>query len=223
MSHLVETHFHTAETSPCGHVPAADGIAMYAKHGYDAVVVTDHFQAGWFDKRMADRWEDRVSAWLTGYRHARAAGEACGVKVYLGMEFTFPGTRDDVLVYGLTAERILAHPQMHRLGPSGLARLAREENLLLIQAHPFRPYISQMYDTLVHGLEVYNGNPRHQSDNARAMLEAEKRGWVALSGSDFHQQMDVARGGIHLPELPEDTVGLAALLRRIKTPALVMS
>ena len=223
MSFLVETHFHTAETSPCGHVQAADGIAMYARHGYDAVVVTDHFQAGWFDQRMPLSWEARVTEWLTGYRHAHAAGQACGVKVYLGMEFTFPGTRDDVLVYGLSAERILARPQMHRLGPAGFARLAREENLLLIQAHPYRPYISQVYDMLVDGLEVYNGNPRHQSDNARAAVEAEKRGWVALSGSDFHQQMDVARGGVRLPELPEDTVALAALLRKLKTPELVIS
>ena len=221
MSYLVETHFHTSETSPCGQVRAADGIALYASHGYDAVVVTDHFQAGWFERRMEMSWHARVEQWLAGYRLAGEAGARLGVKVYLGMEFTFPGTRDDVLVYGLAAARIMAHPDMHRLGPAGLARLAREENLLLIQAHPYRSYISMMYEDLVDGLEVHNGNPRHQSDNARAAMEAAKRNWVALSGSDFHQVADVARGGIRLPSLPEDTVALASLLRQRKTSELV--
>lgn len=222
MCYLLETHFHTAETSPCGKVPAADGIRLYAKHGYQAVVVTDHFQTGWFERREELSWSGRVARWLDGYHKAHQAGVAWGVRVILGMEFTFPGTRDDILVYGLTEDRILANPDMHRLGPAGLSRLAQRENLLLVQAHPYRPYISQVYTELVHGLEVFNGNPRHQSDNRKAALQAADRGWVALSGSDFHQLDDVARGGIRLPELPKDTVALAEMLRRNKTPDLLM-
>ena len=221
MCYLMETHFHTAETSPCGKIHAAEGIRLYAKHGYHAVVVTDHFQSGWFERRAEATWPERVDRWLDGYRKACLAGKQWGVQVILGMEFTFPGTRDDILVYGLTEARILANPDMHRLGPAGLSRLAKKERLLLVQAHPYRPYISQVYADLVHGLEVYNGNPRHQSDNAKAARQAAEHGWVALSGSDFHQEEDVARGGICLPDLPEDTVALAQMLRLHKTPALL--
>lgn len=221
MPFLVETHFHTAETSPCGQVRAADGIALYARNGYQAVVVTDHFQAGWFEKQKEPSWHTRVERWLTGWRLANSAGRALGVKVLLGMEYTFPGTADDVLVYGLSEERILANPDMHRLGPAGLARLARDEKLVLIQAHPFRPYVSRVYDELVDGLEVYNGNPRHHSDNAKAARLAKAKEWMALSGSDFHREEDVARGGILLPELPEDPQTFAEMLRAIRTPVLI--
>jgi hypothetical protein len=221
MSVLVETHFHTAETSPCSHVAAAEGIRMYARLGYHMVVVTDHFQSGWFERRPESGWADRVSVWLRGWKAARKEGDRLGLRVLLGMEFTFPGTRDDMLVYGLSEERILAHPDMHRLGPAGLKRLAGEENLLLVQAHPFRSYVSQIYEDLVDGLEVYNGNPRHHSDNDRAARLAREKGWVALSGSDFHQREDAGRGGIWLPEAPVDTVAFADLLRRQATPLLV--
>ena len=37
-----ELHLHTAPTSPCGRVPAAEGIAAFAASGYGGVVVTDH-------------------------------------------------------------------------------------------------------------------------------------------------------------------------------------
>lgn len=223
MSCLVETHFHTSETSPCSHVSAAEGIRLYAELGYQAVIVTDHFQTGWFERRPEAGWADRVHAWLKGYAAAREAGERLGVRVMLGMEYTLPGTRDDILVYGLTAERMLAHPDMHRLGPAGLRRLAQEESLLLLQAHPFRSYVSQVHSDLVDGLEVFNGNPRHLSDNDRAARLAQERGWVAISGSDFHQREDAGRGGIRMPVLPDDAVAFAQWLRTAKTPDLVTS
>lgn len=223
MSYLIETHFHTSETSPCGQVQARDGIRQYKHRGYDAVVVTDHFQVNWFERQGSLTWPQQIDRWLAGYKNAKKAGEEFGVRVILGMEYTFPGTADDILIFGLTEQKILSHPCMHRLGPAGLARLAKEEKLLLIQAHPFRPYITQVYDSLIEGLEVYNGNPRHDSDDCRAEMLAEKQGWVAISGSDFHQPQDCARGGIRLPELPSDTLELAAMLQKIRKPELVKS
>ena len=39
----IELHAHTSEVSPCANVPAAEMVADYARAGYGAVVVTDHF------------------------------------------------------------------------------------------------------------------------------------------------------------------------------------
>ena len=39
---------------------------------------------------------------------------------------------------------------------------ADENNLLIYQAHPFRPYMIPM-PKYIHGVEVYNGNARHNS------------------------------------------------------------
>lgn len=40
--YLYDPHTHTAETSKCGHLPAADVVERYVKHGFSGLVVTDH-------------------------------------------------------------------------------------------------------------------------------------------------------------------------------------
>jgi len=221
MSFLVETHFHTAEVSRCGKVRAAAAVRLYKTHGYHAIVVTDHFCMDFFERLDLKTWDEKVDAYLAGYLAAVQAGKSCGIQVLLGLEFAFPGTYDDILVYGVTPEMLKSHPDMNRLGPSGLSRLARSENLLLVQAHPFRPYITRVYEEMLEGLEVYNGNPRHDSDNKRALRLAKENGWIQLSGSDFHQTDDVGSGGIRLSEMPADSIAFAALLRKIRTPELI--
>ncbi len=218
----VETHFHTAEVSACARVKAAEAVRLYKDKGYHAIIVTDHFCTGFFENLGKLPWSAKVGCYLEGYRLAAQAGKSCGIRVLLGLEFTFPGTSDDILVYGVTPEMLLAHPDMHRLGPAGFSRVARQEQFLLVQAHPFRPYISRIYEEMLEGLEVHNGNPRHQSDDRRALALAREKGWIQLSGSDFHQREDVACGGIRLSELPEDSIAFAAALRRIRLPELVL-
>jgi len=221
LAFLIETHFHTAEVSRCGRVKASDAIRLYKGKGYHAIVVTDHFYTGFFEDLEFLPWPEKVDRYLEGYNLAAEEGRIRDIHVLLGMEFTFPGTFDDILVYGVTREMLLKHPDMHRLGPSGFSRVAREEKLLLIQAHPFRPYISRVYEEMLEGLEVHNGNPRHQSDNNRALELAREKGWIQISGSDFHQREDLACGGIWLPELPSDSKAFATLLRRIRIPEIV--
>lgn len=38
----LELHFHTDESSPCGKIPAKEGIKQYKEAGYDGVAVSDH-------------------------------------------------------------------------------------------------------------------------------------------------------------------------------------
>ena len=46
-------------------------------------------------------------------------------------------------------------------------------------------------------MEVYNGHPRHDSQNHLALQYAQENGiWLRTSGSDTHQLPDIARGGI---------------------------
>ena len=67
-------------------------------------------------------------------------------------------------------------------------------------------------DDLLDGLEVYNGNPRHDSQNDKALSYAEKHNLKMISGSDFHENEDLARGGI-VAELPEKMSELISLLK----------
>ena len=40
--YLYDPHTHTAETSKCGHLPAAEVVDRYVKNGFTGLVVTDH-------------------------------------------------------------------------------------------------------------------------------------------------------------------------------------
>ena len=40
--YLFDPHTHTAETSKCGHLPAAEVVDRYVRNGFSGLVVTDH-------------------------------------------------------------------------------------------------------------------------------------------------------------------------------------
>lgn len=214
MPYLFETHLHTAETSPCGKVKAKQIVALYHQLGYDGIVVTDHFFSHFFEQQGNKPWADKIEHFLTGYRIAKAAGDRVGMTVIPAMEYTFPGTSDDILVYGAEPEQLLRLPDMHLLGPAGLLRTARAHNWLCVQAHPYRHYVSRVYDELIEGMEVINGNARHFGDNKRAVAYATEHKLIAVAGSDFHQEPDAGRCGVWLPEKPKTTTELADILRR---------
>jgi predicted metal-dependent phosphoesterase TrpH len=83
---------------------------------------------------------------------------------------------------------------------------------LVIQAHPFR-YLRPVRASLLDGVEVMNGNPRHNSQNAKAAAFARKHNLIQFSGSDTHMSEDVARGGLRLPELPQTIGEFVSLIR----------
>ena len=212
MPHRFEMHFHTAQTSPCGSIPAAEGIAAYAKQGYAGVVVTDHYAAYQFEGRPGS-WADKMERWLAGYRAARAAGEAAGVTVLLGMELRLGPGPNEYLVYGVTPEQLLAEPALYRLDPPGMRAAADRYGWFVAQAHPCRPGMTRCPPALLDGVEIYNGNKRHDSHNDEAEAFCRENGLIGLSGSDFHEWEDLARGGLALEEAVFSAAELLRLLR----------
>ncbi len=217
----IELHMHTSEVSPCGQVSAREGVGLYKKFGYDGVVITDHFTCPIIESFQIKSWKKIIDRWLKGYRAALEEGDKLGLKVLLGMEFTFKGTNNDILVYGLDEKFLYDHEDLCYSSEKELRPLADKWGLVLLQAHPYRVMITKVYDAIMDGFEVYNGNPRHNSYNDKALAHATSLDKIQVSGSDFHQVQDGARGGILLPQLPADSKALAQMLREIKTPRLI--
>jgi len=59
-------------------------------------------------------------------------------------------------------------------------------------------------------MEIYNGNPRHDSQNYTAEIYAGQNGLLKLSGSDCHHSVDVGRGGIAVNKRVSSTRELIA-------------
>ena len=214
MAYRYETHFHTALISPCGNVPADEAVRAYHDKGYAGITVTDHFYAGVLDLAGRDRpWNEKLDWWLGGYRQARQAGERWGMTVLLGLELRFAGHPEDYLVYGVSPAFLLEHPRLYDMTPASFSSLARENGLYFGQAHPFRPGLTRCDPALLDGVEVFNGNLRHNSHDADARAFAEENGLLQTSGADFHEWEDLARGGMLSPEPVRDEIHWVQLLK----------
>ena len=195
-----ETHFHTAETSPCGKVRAVDAVRIYKEAGYTGIVVTDHYFHGFFERQLFKSWDAKIDLYLAGYHRALEEGAKLGLEVHLGMEIQFSENSNDYLVYGFDEDFLRRSKKLYRLGLKDFRKHTTGSGIVIVQAHPFRPRMIPADPSLLDGIEIYNGNPRHDSSNHLALKYAQDNGLKMLSGSDFHQVQDAARGGIIVAE-----------------------
>lgn len=200
MPYRFEMHFHTAEVSPCGNIPAAEGIVAYKKQGYSGVVVTDHY-AGYNFERFSGDWEQKLDAYLTGARAAMEAGARVGLTVLLGMELRldrplFGAPCNEYLVYGVTEEQLRRYRELYLLTEPELAKLSAELGWFIAQAHPCRTGMTFCPAEYLQGVEIFNGNRRHDSHNREAAAFCEQHNLIGIAGSDFHEWEDLGAGGV---------------------------
>lgn len=218
-----DTHVHTSEVSRCGKVAAADMITMYKNAGYSGVVITDHYSIYTLERFNPKNWDEFLDNYLAGYNIALEEGKKQGLQVILGVELTFEGRPDDYLVYGVDEKFLRENIELHKMGLENFRALIKDKGIIIVQAHPFRPNLKQAPPHLLDGIEVYNGNPRHNSSNELAMEYAEKNGLYKLSGSDFHQTDDLARGGIVLSEMIGSPAELVDVIVNNRIKDLIMT
>lgn len=207
----METHCHTAEVSRCSKIPGRQLAQELKASQFDAAVITDHFFDQYFEN-LAGTWTEKIDRFCAGYREAHDEGEKIGLRVFLGMELRNTESVNDYLIYGITPELLRAHERLYCYPMEQVRRLCDENGLLLYQAHPFRPGMRREEPRLLNGVEVFNGNARHNSQNHLAYRFAKENGLLMLSGSDHHQTEDRGRGGIVLERMPQDERELAAML-----------
>lgn len=209
----IDMHVHTKNVSPCGKIDARDVARLYKGAGYDAVVITDHYYQGYFDSLGTLSWEAKIDRFLEGYREAQTTGKKTGLTVLLGMELRFITNENDYLVYGVTESFLKEAPPLFEMRLEEFYDVSREHNMLIYQAHPFRPGMIAANPAFLDGVEVFNGNPRHNSRNDLARQFAARHQLAMISGSDFHQQEDLGRGGMLLTTKIRSNAELVAVLR----------
>ena len=199
MRFKTELHAHTAETSNCGKVPAAELVETYIREGYSTVVITDHLSTHTYFKYdyKSMSWDEKIDVFMLGYNAALKAAKG-RINVLLGMEICFDSTdsRNDYLVFGITEEFLRKNRELIDESIKSFSEIARKNGLLVFQAHPFRVGMTLTDAKYLDGIEVYNGSVRHDSNNEIAEIWADKYGLRKSSGSDYHRVLDEARGGI---------------------------
>ena len=212
----IETHLHTAECDIFAHVKAKDAVKMYKNAGYDCIVVTDHYFSlffDWFRDELSGMTHEKImQRWLRGYYNAKEEGEKIDVTVLPGAEVRFDGTINDYLVYGIDEDFLLHAPRLNNLANVSELISVLPNDACVFQTHPFRNKMTVEDPSPLFGIEVRNGGTdAFRNDMAR--IFAEHYGKAMLSGSDFHKEQHLARGGIECNRQIKTPTDLSALLR----------
>lgn len=215
LPYLYETHVHTAEVSHCGHVAAADVVRNYIDFGYNGIILTDHINHSTFRKIADATWDEKMSFYLTSYRIACDTASEIDPEftVLLGAELRLDGLDNDYLLYGVDEAFLRAHPDLMQMEFAQMADCVHEAGLLLVQAHPFREDMTIVDWTMLDGVEVFNGNPGHESNNPISDAWAQRHGLLKTSGNDYHGSFGEKLGGIRTKEPIRDNAHLVRLLK----------
>lgn len=195
MEYKYETHCHTKNVSRCGTYDVRKLIDKYKEAGYSGLVLTDHYSPMTFDLPDFFSKKRAIDHYLRAYRIAKDyAGD--DFTVLLGIELRFYATVNDYLVYGISEEMLYELPFLLPLQLKKASKLLRERGCVIIQAHPFREFITRANPKYLDGAEIYNGKTSKELN-----LKAEKwatgfNAQVKLGGSDCHRDSSFAKSGI---------------------------
>ena len=200
MEYRYDPHTHTSEVSACGWMDAAHVVDLYHRAGYQGLVVTDHLHESYINSLDSrDDWQRCVDKYISGFKNSLKRGRELDMDIIFGAEIRFPENDRDYLLFGIDEDFLRRNPYLYRMSiQSFFERFSNE--ILIIQAHPFRNFerlAEPIPVSCLHGLEVINCNPRHDSQNARAKaLCDEIPGFIAICGSDTHRPGDEARASM---------------------------
>lgn len=199
MEFKTELHCHTAEVSPCSNESGKEVAEKYIAAGYTTLVIANH--AAWdvfYECIEAEGWEAKIEHYYDSIELVRNAA-AGRLHVIDGMEIRFNENGNDYLVFGMTKEFMLSHPDVFAMTHGEFHKIARDNGMLLIQAHPLRSWCQLSDPEDVDGYEVFNGHIAHSSHNSK--IEKWVRGLqnesiIMTSGTDSHRAIHVPNAGI---------------------------
>lgn len=194
--YLYETHLHTRPASACANDSGYEMAHAAHEMGYAGIIVTDHNWGGNSGLDRALPWEEWVTAFASGYRDAKRYADTHDFDVFFGYEAGFSGT--EFLIYGVTPEWMIAHPELREMGLEDHLRLVQSAGGIAIHAHPYREewYIPEirLFPELVDGVEAVNAtHSSHLSTchnvaayDERAIAYAREHDLPMSAGSDIH-------------------------------------
>lgn len=206
----IELHAHSAPASSCSEFPPRELLTRLKNEHYDAVVLTNHFN-GDGSYFAAD---DPVGAYLADFYEAQKIGKELGITVLLGAEYRFKENNNDYLVYGIDEAFLRATVSELSLTAKEFYHKHKNEDILFLQAHPFRKGMTLADPADVDGIETYNMHPGHNSRITMAARYATGHDFpVVTVGTDLHHPGHEGAAALRAKILPTTEKELVALLR----------
>ena len=208
-----ELHCHSNPASPCSNFTPDEVIAHYAPLGYDSIVLCNHFHAGIPGYEDKERF---IEQYLNDFAQTVEAAKPYGISVIFGCEIRFAksGQRDnDYLLFGIEPKDIPVYYDYLDGSLADFSAFFRNEEHLLIQAHPNRSNILPVDPSLLDGFEVFNLHPGHNSGIALAAKTAAENDFIVTCGTDFHHEGHQGLGALLTKEKITDPHQLCRVLK----------
>ena len=154
----------------------------------------------------------RSEHYLKGYREAKKY-ETDDFSVLLGIELRFFLNGNDYLIYGVTEELVRNMPFLLPMYLKRTSAFFRKHGCVIIQAHPYRPYIYRANAKYLDGVEILNGKSTKE-ENEKALKWAERKKLkIRTAGSDCHRVSGAGLSGIITKEPIKTNDDLLRILR----------
>lgn len=206
-----ELHCHSVDVSFCADVDAEHIAERYVNAGYSTIVLANHFEAATM-RRRGDTYEQFVMRHVDACEKLRRAANG-RLNVIFGAELRFTENINDYLLYGVTPEFLLAHPDVFEMKPKDFSPIARAAGVLFVQAHPFRNGMTVIDPALLDGVEAFNGHVGHDSRNSIANAWADTYSLIKTSGTDYHHPHHFPDAGILTEKMILSSSDVVATLR----------
>ena len=189
-----ETHLHTSPVSKCGSYSVRDNMEFYKEIGYDGIFLTNHFLDANIGGDRTRPYAEQIEFFFTDIEEGERLADEIGIKFFWGVETSYLGT--DFLVYGLSKEWYLAHPEIMEVSRREMLTMMADDGALIVHAHPFREagYIDhiRLFPNNVHAVEIDNcGNKPFQNEMAEKYADCYNL--PKSAGSDNHNSRFIAR------------------------------
>jgi len=214
-----DLHCHTREMTPSCHEDGTHAVDKFIAQGYNTLVITNHGTDKVFNRILGEfTWEEKLDKFFAVTEELQKyAGDR--LHIIPGMEITFRENGNDYLAYGVTKEKLMKCPDMLDMGISNFHKFAKENDILVIQAHPMRFWTVTIPPDEVDGYEIFNGNRNDRSHNEVADLWARHfylDDLIYTSGSDSHFEDEIPEAGILTEEPITNSDELLSVLRSKK-------
>lgn len=210
-----DLHCHSSGISTCCCILYNVVVDTAKDAGFDAIVLTNHYCEDYTKDIGFDAWLEK---YIEEYNLANEYGKSVGVKVFFGVEITMNfDKRVHMLVYGITQEQLKNNPKLYDKSLEDLYAFCKENNLTLIQAHPFRGGTTVLNTDYLDGIEI-NCHPKYFNTYSQKIIEiAQENNLSVTCGCDYHGDVPYRpKGGIFLPDTIQTDGDLAKYLKESK-------
>lgn len=195
---LIDPHVHSKGISLCSRASVEEIIDFKKSRGYAAAILVNHCQPWYYEK---SEHKQNMLKFVEEYNRGKTYADKNNFKLFLGIEVTVDKPfYADFLLYGVTEEFLINSPCLYALTQEELYKLCRKNDVLIIQAHPFRAPIIPASPNVVDGYEIntQQNDLAYKDDVLNLAADTHK---LVTAGTDYHgRAQDEFMGGMIVPD-----------------------